>query len=121
MKRFYTNADQLRKKIDELKLQIVLKTPDFIFVTEVLPKVTTDLNCSSILYQTDGYNTFPSIDGSRGMIINAKSSQNVSPNVRLNEIYGDASRCDWIVDSKKVLLGAIYRSPSSIDACVTIN
>ena len=25
------------------------------------------------------------------------------------------------MDSKKVLLGAVYRSPSSADSCVTIN
>ena len=39
----------------------------------------------------------------------------------LNNIYCDASWCEWIVDNKKVLLGAIYRSPCSADACVTIN
>ena len=102
---FYTNADQLRNKIDELKLQIVLENPDFIFVTEVLPKANSDVNCSSVLYQIESYNTFPSKDGSRGVIIYAKSDFNVSPNAHLNEIYSDASWCDWIVDSKKVLLG----------------
>ena len=121
VKCFYTNADQLRNKIDELKLQIVLEHPDFIFVTEVLPKVNSDVNCSSVLYQIDGYNTFPSQDGNRGVIIYARSDFNVSPNVYLNDIYSDASWCDWIVDNKKVLLGAIYRSPSSNDSCVTIN
>ena len=121
VKCFYTNADQLRNKIDKLKLQIVLESPEFIFVTEVLPKVDNDVNCSSVLYQIDGYNTFPSSDGNRGVIIYARSDLNVSPHVYLNDIYGDASWCDWIVDSKKVLLGAIYRSPSSTDSCVTIN
>ena len=37
VKCFYTNADQLRNKMDKLKLQIPLDNPDFIFVTEVLP------------------------------------------------------------------------------------
>ena len=44
--------------MDELKLQIVLDNPDFNFVTEVLPKVISDVDCSSVLYQIDGYNTF---------------------------------------------------------------
>ena len=38
-----------------------------------------------------------------------------------NDVYSDASWCEWIVDNKKVLLGAIYRSPCSADSCVTIN
>ena len=107
--------------MDELKLQIVLDNPDFIFVTEVLPKVISDVDCSSVLYQIDSYNTFSSKDGSRGDIIYARIDLNVSPHSHLNDIYSDASWCEWIVDSKKVLLGAIYRSPSSADSCVTIN
>ena len=48
VKCFYTNVDQLRNKLDELKMQISLEGPDFIFVTEVLPKVDTDLDCLSV-------------------------------------------------------------------------
>ena len=59
VKCFYTNADQLRNKLDELNLQISLEEPDFISVTEVLPKVDSDLDCSSILYKIDNYVSFP--------------------------------------------------------------
>ena len=111
VKCFYTDADQLRNKIDQLKLQIVLESPEIIFVTEVLPKVDNDVNCSSVLYQIDGYNTVPSSDGNRGVIIYARSDLNVSPHVYLNDIYGDASWCDWIVDSKRVLLGGYIQEP----------
>ena len=83
--------------MDELKLQIVLDNPDFIFVTEVLPKVVSDVDCSSVLYQIDGYNTFSSKDGSRGVIIYARTDLYVSPHSHLNEIYSDASWCEWIV------------------------
>ena len=43
VKCFYTNADQLRNKLDELQIQISLEEPDFIFVTKVLPKTVSDL------------------------------------------------------------------------------
>ena len=107
-------VQQIRNKIDELKLQIVLENPDFIFVTEVLPKANTDISCSSVLFQLDGYNTFQSKDGNREVIIYAKSNLNVSPNDQMNDIYSDASWCDWVIDKKSVLLRAIYRSQNII-------
>ncbi|MES9971492.1 MAG: reverse transcriptase family protein, partial [Candidatus Thiodiazotropha sp.] len=85
------------------------------------PKVDTDINCSSVLYQIDGYSAFPSLDGGRGVIIYAKSHLNVSPNSHMNSLYNDGSWCDWLVDKETVLLGAIYRSPSTDESCVTIN
>ena len=96
MKCFYANADQLRNKMDKLKLQIVFDNPDFIFVTEFLPKVISDVYCSSVLYQIDGYNTFSSKDGSRVVIIYARIDSNVSPHSHLKDIYCDALWCEWI-------------------------
>lgn len=113
MKCFYTNADQLRNKLDELKVEICLEGPDFIFVTEVLPKVVTELDCSSVLYQLDGYSSLSSVNGARGVIIYAKTSLNVSPNNHLNSLHNDGSWCDWIIYNETVLLGAVYRSPFS--------
>lgn len=55
------------------------------------------------------------------MIIYAKSDLNVSPNSHLNSLYNDASWCDWRVDEETLLVGTIYRSPSSDDSCVVIN
>ncbi|MES9879908.1 MAG: reverse transcriptase family protein [Sedimenticola sp.] len=98
-----------------------MENPDFIFITEVLPKILSDVSCSSVLYQLDGYCTFPSKDSGRGVIIYAKSDMNVSPNVHLNSIYDDASWCNWIVDNQTIILGVIYRSPSSHDSYVTVN
>lgn len=40
----YTNADQLRNELDELKVHVFLEEPDFIFVTEVLPKFDSDIS-----------------------------------------------------------------------------
>lgn len=89
------------------------KNPDFISVTEVLPKTNTGITFLSVLFQSDGYNAFLSTDGVRGVIIYTKSDLRVSPNDHLNTVYGDASCCDWVTDIKTGLLGSKYISPSS--------
>lgn len=89
----------------------------------MLPKAATgsDLDCSSVLYQIENYSSFPSSGEGRGVIIYAKSDLNVSPNTHMNSLYNDASWCDWIIENETVLLGSIYRSPSSNDSCPAIN
>ena len=63
-----TNADQLRNKMNELEILIDDINPDFIFITEVLPKLNIDnISCSSMLYSIDGYTAFPSSDLGRGV------------------------------------------------------
>ena len=53
----YTNADQLRNKMNELDILISQENPYFIFVTEVLPKSTiySEVSCLSVLYNINGY------------------------------------------------------------------
>ena len=55
---FYTNADNLVNKIDELKVRVILKRPDIIVITEVYPKAgeSTDIFPSEL--NISGYNTF---------------------------------------------------------------
>ncbi|XP_052806388.1 uncharacterized protein LOC128235622 [Mya arenaria] len=114
----YTNADQLQNKMSELQVQVTLINPDFIFVSEVLPKLNHDnVSCSSVIYALDGYTAFPSTDDGRGVLIYAKSELNISPNVNLNLMYHDASWIDWIVEDETVVIGCIYRSPSETDNC----
>ena len=83
----YTDADQLRNKLDELQIQISLEELDFIFVTEVLPKAVCNLDCSSELYQIENYSSFPSSGDGRGVLIHAKSELNVSPNAHTNSFF----------------------------------
>ena len=64
----YTNADQFRNKLNELKIQISLEDPDFMLVTEVL-----------LFISYRNYSAFPSSGKGRGVIIYAKSDLNVSP------------------------------------------
>ena len=74
-----------------------------------------------MLYQIEYYSSFPSSGEGRDVIIYAKSDLNVSPNSHLSSLYNDASWCDWHVDNESVLIGTIYRSPSSDESCAIIN
>ena len=51
--------------MNEPDILINQENPDFIFVTEVLPKssVCTEISCSSVLYNINGYEAFASQDG----------------------------------------------------------
>ena len=110
----YTNADQLRNKMNELDILVAQENPDFIFITEVLPKSTcTEISCSSVLYYINGYEAFPSQDGGRGVLIYARSGLNVSVNERLNSLYQDASWCNWKCDNVNIIAGSVYRSPNA--------
>ena len=107
----------MQNKLDELHVQCVTLDADFIFVTEVLPKYNPDnISCASMIYHIDGYKAFHSSDNGRGVII-----YNISPNQYLNSLYHDATWCDWTVDHKTIILGCIYRSPSDIQSCESIN
>ena len=79
-----------------------------------------NVSCASMIYHIDGYIAFPSKDNGRGAIIYAKDKLNISPNQYLNSLYHDASRCDWTVDDKTIIIGCIYRSPSDVQAYETI-
>ena len=69
----------------------------------------------------DGFNAFHSSDDGRGVIIYATDTFNISLNKHLDYLYHDATWCDWTVDNKTIILGCIYRSPSDVQSCVTIN
>ena len=55
---FYTNADNLMNKIDELKVRLHLKPFDVLVVTEVYPKTgkSDDIQLSEL--HIDGYNIY---------------------------------------------------------------
>ena len=114
----------MQNKLDELHFhfQCVTVDADFIFVTEVLPKYYPDnISYASMIYHIDGYKAFHSSDNGRRVIIYAKATYNISPNQYLNSKYHDATWCDWTVDHKTIILGGIYRSPSDIQSCESIN
>ena len=116
---FYTNADNLVNKIDELKVRVILKRPDIIVITEVYPKSgeSTDIFPSEL--NISGYNTFYSKvqKSSRGVIIYVKDSFTAEINDKLtNSKFQESVWVELYINNKdKVLIGGIYKSPNSTE------
>ena len=119
---WYTNADQLQNKREDLAMVVCGEEPDAIFVTEVLPKASV-LHTSALL-SLPGYTLFSNFGtnmdelvgtGIRGMCIylhdrlSPKASEVSFPDTNFSEQL-------WIrlnlEGSDTLYAGCIYRSPS---------
>ena len=93
---FYTNADNLLNKIDELKVRLQLKTFDALVVTEVYPKTgkSDDIQLSEL--HIDGYNIYRSNveSHSRGVIIYV--SEQISSNIIVDLTNHPFSESVWV-------------------------
>ena len=114
LKVFYTNADSLLNKIDELKLRISSEDYDIVCVTEVKPKNSRyEMNPSEI--QLDGYNLFHNISESgRGIATYIKTESKATiisdTSAKFNEallLSVNTSGAD------NLFIGCFYRSPNS--------
>ena len=92
LKVFYTNADNLMNKLDELKVRTYDTNYDIIIITEVYPKFGDSRDIQNVELQIKGYNLYCSRveKNSRGVIIYVKevirSDQNlVLTNYEFNE------------------------------------
>ena len=112
---FYSNVDQLMNKRTELQSYITKNNPDIIQLTEVLPKRINPKNKVDIEqeFNLQGYNMFYNENPKRGTIIYINENLDfcyLKPKVQstlLEDVW-----CTGIVNSKKVLLGCVYRSPN---------
>ena len=55
---FYTNADNLLNKLDDLKVRVQLNSFDIIVVTEVYPKTGSSKDVLLSELQIEGYNIY---------------------------------------------------------------
>ena len=113
----YTNADSLFNKRDELEVEIFVNHPDIIIVTEAFHKnVDSREVCEAELKIVD-FNLIKSLtlENSRGVCIFTRQYLSVSDCKVLNNF--DLEESCWCIlnlnSGEKLLLGAIYRSPSS--------
>ncbi len=117
MKCIYTNADQIRNKIDELRMRVLNYNPHIIGITETKPK-RANFNVSEAELLIPGYklytNSLVTGDGDRGCALYVKSDIDAQ-----QVIFKDSGLTDsvWIeiglVGNDKVLVGCIYRSPNA--------
>ena len=104
----YTNADQLKNKMDELELRTSELKPDIIAITEVKPKRP---NCLINIaeYSLSGYNITAH---NRGIIIYTKNT------LLATEIEFKSTFSEYILiyiklhGNHKILFGCVYRSDS---------
>ena len=112
LKVFYTNADNLMNKLDELKVRTYDTNYDIIIITEVYPKFDDSRDIQNVELQIKGYNLYCSRveKNSRGVIIYVKevirSDQNlVLTNYKFNEsVWVNI----YLQNERKILIGGIY-------------
>lgn len=117
---FYTNADNVMNKRDELKIEVQRYNPDIIVVTELFPKTgkSTDIFISEMKIQGYGIVTSNVKVKSRGVCIMVRDSISYCEcNQLTNTPFEEACFCVITLESnEKLLLGGIYHSPSSTQA-----
>ena len=113
---YYTNADSLINKKDELDIVIQERNPDMIIITEVYPKTSKSTEISESELVIKGYDMIQSKTRkkSRGVCIYYRENLTVEPCEKLNNLaFQEACWCNvTLKQGDKLLLGAIY-SPSS--------
>lgn len=117
LKFYYTNADCLLNKLNELSVIIQLHNPDIIAVTEVFPKSVLPTNIHGNEYKIQGYQCYPGSlnNDSRGVVIYVKSTIPSDVCEQLNaHPFKESSWCEIRLNkTEKLLVGVIYKSPSS--------
>ena len=112
---------RLINKREELKELVTSKNPDVIQITELLPKQSRDIDIE-LEFKLSGYQLLYNKNPSRGIITYVKESINVSEHKELNDFgFQECVWCTLNINSTSILLGCIYRSPSSNLECSTIN
>ena len=112
---YYVNADCLSNKVNELIALAVNDMFDIICITETLPKFCINpMMIDSYTFAIPNYDCYHCITG-RGISVYVHN-QLKSEQIILNADYNDSV---WISldfsNSEKVIIGCIYRSPSSSD------
>ena len=114
---YYTNADNLLNKFDEFELLMNTQDIDIAVITEVFPKNIKATNIDSQEYCLKGYQCFHSNlkENSRGVVIFIRND--IPADYCCNLTNSAFSESVWaelrLSDGKKLLLGGIYKSPSS--------
>ena len=116
LKFYYTNADCVLNKMDELEVVIQKQQPDFIIITEVFPKNEQAEDIDMNEFKLHGYQCFTSDlqNNARGVVIYGKQDLPVNFCRELrNDDFKESVWCEIRIDNEKLLLGAVYKSPSS--------
>ena len=116
MRCYYTNADCLLNKLEELEVLISIENPDIIIVTEVFPKNVKPSNIDQNEYKLKGFSCFmgPVTDSCRGVAIYVKDCIKADYCYDLNKtVFKESVWCEITFDkNEKLLIGGVYKSPN---------
>ena len=104
LKCYYTNADCLQNKIEELEVVISIVDPDIIIVTEIFPKNLKCTNIDNNEYKIRGFSCFmgPVADACRGVAIFIKDGIKADFCYDLNKtFFKESVWCEISVDGKE--------------------
>ena len=105
----YTNIDTYLNKREELHFRLQQEQPDILCLTEILPKARVHFNACE--YQIPNYTFFTNTDHKRGVAIYVKSHLQASTHQFTESSFEEAVWCVINLEDK-LLVGAIYRSPT---------
>ena len=107
------NVDTLTNKMDELSIRVISENPDVICLQEVLPKNTYEEIEVGIELQINGYEMFKPSVMKRGVITYIKKEIQTMQ-LEPTEQFDESVWCMMLIkDSERILVGNVYRSPSS--------
>ena len=116
---YYTNADNLLNKRNELQLIVASKQPDVLVITEIFPKNIESTKISQAELNLEGYYFYVNKvkDNSRGVILYIRNDIISYPCLEVENInFLESAWCVIRVGKNdKLLLGGIYRSSSGTD------
>ena len=112
----YSNVDSFRNKRNEIETIIEDKKPKIICFTEVFAKNQKDVNLAE--YTLQGYDEFLNENPDLGVIIYVdKKLKAREVHVLNNHKFKESQWVEFTTREKeKVLIGCIYRSPSSLNS-----
>ena len=111
---FYTNADGLLNKRDELLIHIEEFQPKIIAITEIVPKKVQEF--IQWEYSLDRYDMFCNENPSRGVALYLDKTLNAQECILRDNTFKEAVLCHFETnDKEKCLVGCIYRSPNSTE------
>ena len=116
LKVLYSNVDSLPNKMHELLIMIGIHRPDIIMITEVLPK-NYETKPTEQSLSINGFELFSDIelDGVRGTAVYIDSKLDATE-IKFTTITNGNIWCKIKLKNKEeLLMGCIYRSPSSIN------
>lgn len=114
LKVLFSNVDSLSNKCSEFEAYLSLENPDVIGLCEILPKNAVDKHSIENINLNRYIKFVPSVQGERGVILFVKNSLKANKVKILENSYQEAIWCEIVIsNSDKLLIGLVYRSPSS--------